>query len=249
MDVVTLVDELPRAERVLVGLPGIGRVGHVAAAYLINKSNATPVAQFTSPYFPPQVVVEHGILRLLSNTLYYVDSEEPYFVLTGDTQVVGSAPSEFYEYVLDFLEFFKGLGVKEIYTMAGIDRGPARWSGSPGVVVAATEKEILDRFVELGAKVDESGAISGAAGLLLGLGAQQGYRGACLMGETSTQLTMHGDPGAAFAVLSLLDKYMPLGVDLSELEDAAHKFDEILHRMTAPPEQEPKPPEPSDYIR
>ncbi len=244
-----LVEELPRAERVFVGLPGIGRVGHVAAAYLINKSGAKAVAQFTSEHFPPQVVVEHGILRLLTNTLYLVDAEEPYFVLTGDTQVVGSAPSEFYDYVLEFLEFFKELGIKEIYTMAGIDRGAARWSGEPGVVVAATDKEILDRFVELGAKVDESGAISGAAGLLLGVGAQQGFRGACLMGETSTQLTMHGDPGAAYAVLRLLNLYHPLSVDLADLEDAAKKFDEILHRMAAPPEQEPKQPEPSDYIR
>ncbi|MDN5366615.1 MAG: uncharacterized protein PWQ11_26 [Candidatus Diapherotrites archaeon] len=239
-----------KARYLLTGLPGIGRVGHVAAAYMLNKMDSTLVADIYSEYFPQQVVIEQGgILRLLRNQLYYVDAKEPFFILTGDVQPVGSSPAEFYEYTSEILELVKGFGVEEIYTMAGIDRGPQRMLSEPGVVVAGTDEEILKRFKELGAKIDDSGAITGAAGLLLGVGALEGFKGACLMGETSAQLTVHGDPGAALAVTRMIMAYLGNEIDLADLEKAASGFEELLRKMAAPPKEETKPPEPTDYIR
>lgn len=238
------------AKYLLTGLPGIGRVGHVAAAYLLNKMENTLVADIYSEYFPQQVVIEKGgVLRLVRNQLYYVKAEEPFFVLTGDSQPVGTSPAEFYSYTQRILELVKGFGVEELYTLAGIDRGVRRLASRPGVVVAGTDEEIVRRFRELGAKVDDGGAITGAAGLLLGMGALDGFRGACLMGETSAQLTVHGDPGAALAVTEMVSKHLGFSIDLSELEKAAEGFEGLLKKMLSPPKDEPKPPEPTDYIR
>ncbi len=238
------------ADYLLTGLPGIGRVGHVAAAYMINKMNSTLVADIYSEYFPQQVVIEDsGILRLIRNQIYYVEADTPFFILTGDSQPVGPDPSQFYDYTSEILELSKQLGVKEIYTLAGIDRGPHRFSERPGVVVAGTDEDIVRAFVELGAKVDKGGAITGLAGMLLGLGALEGFRGACIMGETSAQLTAHGDPGAALAVTDMIMRHLGNEIDLSELKSAADGFEELLHKMVSPPKEEPKPPEPTDYIR
>ena len=243
-------DETKQAKYLVTGLPGIGRVGHVAAAYIINKARPVLVADIFSEYFPQQVVIEeNGVLRLIRNRLYYVDAKNPFFILTGDSQPVGSSPSEFYEYTAEILDLAKQLGVEEIYTLAGIDRGAQRLTEKPGVVVAATDEDIVKRFVELGAKVDKGGAITGLAGMLLGLGKLEGFRGACLMGETSTQLTMHGDPGAALAVTKMILSYLGNELDLSDLENAAEGFEALLRKMVTPPKEEPKPPEPTDYIR
>lgn len=249
MRVVTYEHDL-KAKYLITGLPGIGRVGHVAAAYILNKTDNVLVSDIYSEYFPQQVIIEQGgFIRLIRNQLYYVKADEPFFILTGDSQPVGSSPAEFYDYTTEILDLVKQLGVKEIYTLAGIDRGPQRMTSKPGVVVAGTDEEIIARFKELGAKVDDGGAITGAAGLLLGLGKLEGFRGACLMGETSTQLTMHGDPGAALAVTKMIMAHLGNDLDLSELEKAAEGFEGLLRKMVAPPKEEPKPPEPTDYIR
>ncbi|NPA76286.1 MAG: hypothetical protein GXN93_00845 [Candidatus Diapherotrites archaeon] len=237
-----------RAEVLVTGLPGIGRVGHVAAAYLASKLPVERVATFYFETFPPQVIIgEDGVMRLFSNEVYYVPAERPFFLLTGDSQPVGSHPSEFYSYVDALLDFFKPRGVREIITMAGIDRGTQRFTASPGVVVAGSDADMVTTFKDLGAKVDEGGAITGAAGLLVGLGALRGIRGACLMGETSSQLTAHGDPTSAAAVLRVLSKYLGFNVDLSELDKAAETLDALLKKIASAPKEEEK--KPVDYIR
>lgn len=238
------------AKYLVTGLPGMGRAGHVAAAYILSKMENTLVVDIYSEYFPQQVVIgKGGIISPIRNRLYYVKADEPFFVLTGDSQPLGASPADFYKYIEQVLEIVKGLGVNEIYTLAGIDRGVQRLASKPGVVVAGTDEEIIHRFKELGAKVDDSGAITGVAGLFIGMGTLDGLRGACLMGETSAQLTAHGDPGAALAVTQMISKYLGFHTDLSELEKAAEGFDVLLKKMVAPQKDESKLPEPTDYIR
>ncbi len=238
-----------RAEVLVTGLPGIGRVGHVAAAYIVTQLDLSPIATLYSDFFPPQVVIEeNGRIRPMRNLFFYVEAERPFILLTGDTQVVGSTVSEHYAYARELLRIAKEFGVKEIYTMAGIDRGPHRLTIEPGVVAAVTDDEIAERLKPLGVKIDTGGAISGAAGLLLGLGMLEGMRGACLMGETSSQLTAHGDPAAAHAVLSVVSKLLGLDIDLSELKKAGEHLNTMLRRMLSPPKQE-KREERLDYIR
>jgi len=237
------------AKLLVTGLPGIGRVGHVAAAYLISKLGLEPIATLYSDFFPPQVVIEeNGKIRLIQNVFYYVPAEKPFILLTGDTQVVGSTVSEHYAYARELLRISKSFGVKEIYTMAGIDRGPRRLSIEPKVVAAVTSEKIANKIEEYGVEIDTGGAISGAAGLLLGLGMLEGIEGACLMGETSSQLTAHGDPAAAYAVLSVVQKITGVDIDLSELKKAADNINTMLKRMISPPKQE-KREERLDYIR
>jgi len=238
------------AKYLITGLPGMGRAGHVAAAYILSKMENTIVADIYSEYFPQQVVIgKGGIINPIRNRLHYVRADEPFFVLAGDSQPVGASPEGFYRYTEQILEVVKDLGVTEIYTLAGIDRGAKRLASKPGVVVAGTDEEIINRFKELGAKVDDGGAITGVAGLLIGMGVLDGLRGACLMGETSAQLTVHGDPGAALAVTQMISEYLGFRIDLSELEKAAAGFDVLLKEMVSPQRDEPKPPEPTDYIR
>jgi proteasome assembly chaperone (PAC2) family protein len=68
------------------------------------------------------------------------------------------------------------------------------------------------------------------------------------MGETSSQLTAHGDPTSAMEVIKILSKYLDFEVDLSELDKAAEGFDALLKKIATAPKEEAKN-EPVDYIR
>ncbi len=242
------------AEVLVTGLPGFGRVGHVAANYLIEKFKLKPFAVLHSYYFPHMVVVDHnGVLRMLSNTFYYIEAKRPFILVTGDVQPSispNASPEPHHRYAEFILDFAMKHGVKEIYTMAGIDVGPNRFTQGTGLVCAATHEEVLNNLVELGCEVDRGGSISGIAGLLLGYAKEQGLRGACIMGKTSAQMTTHGDPGAAAQVLKMMSKLLGFEIDVKELEDASKEIEKVIKSAMTPPSHPPKQekPEKLDYI-
>ncbi len=242
------------AEVMVTGLPGFGRVGHVAANYLVEKLGLEPVAVLHSHYFPHLVAVnEEGILRLLNNTFYYVEAERPFILVTGDVQpsiAPNASPEPHHEYAEFMLNYALSHGVKEIYTMAGIDVGPARFTDGTGLVCAATHGDLLEDLVKRGCEVDKGGSISGIAGLLLGYAREAGLRGACIMGKTAGQMTAHGDPGAAAQVLRLISSLLGIDIDVKELEDANKEIEKVVKSVLKPPapDKKEKRPEHLDYI-
>ena len=243
------------AEVLVTGLPGFGRVGHVAANYLIEKFGLEPIAILHSHFFPHIVTVDdEGILRLLNNTFYYVeDAKRPFILVTGDVQPSispNASPEPHHLYAEYLLKYATERGVTEFYTMAGIDVGPARFTEGTGLVCAATHKEVLEDLTKRGCEPDRGGSISGIAGLLLGYAKENGRRGACIMGKTAGQMTAHGDPGAAAKVLTLLSDILGFKIDVKELEDANKEIEKVVRNVLTPPEPQKKSgrPEPLDYI-
>src|SRR4030043_168167 len=72
------------------GLPGVGNVGKLAAEHLVDQLKAVKFAEIFSKFFPPQVLVnDSGVIRLVSNDLYYVkrpDASHDIVIMTGDYQ-------------------------------------------------------------------------------------------------------------------------------------------------------------------
>jgi hypothetical protein len=77
-------------------------------------------------------------------------------------------------------------------------------------------------------KNEPGGGIVGASGLLLGLGKQLGFQGACFMGETPGYLV---DPKSAKAVLKILMKITNVDVNLQALEKKAKEIEHIAHQL------------------
>ncbi len=242
------------AEVLVTGLPGFGRVGHVAANYLVDKMGLEPIAYLHSHYFPHMVIVdEKGIIRMLNNVFYYVEAKRPFILLTGDVQpsiAPNSSPEPQHRYAEFVLDYAIKHGVKEIYTMAGIDIGPNRFTKGTGLVCAATEESLIEELSKHGCEVDKGGSISGIAGLLLGYAKEAGLKGACIMGKTSGQMTAHGDPGAAAEVLKLMQKLLGFEIDVKELEDSNKEIEKVVRGLMTPPPQPPREerPEKLDYI-
>ena len=175
--------------------------------------------------------------------VYYFPFKNKDFVfLAGPVQPaldfrVGSA-AEQYEFAKSIIDYVKKLGVKEVFTLAGINVGERRLEKEPRIICASTHKKYLDQWKDLGAIVDQpEGLISGAAGLLLGLAHEEGLVGVCLMGETTSKL-IYGDHGAAKKVLELLVKKFGFKVDMNRIKKEATDIEKAFTQLSKQLESE-----------
>ncbi len=239
------------------GLPGIGLVGKICVDYLLKEFKAKKIATVFSDSFPPSVHTKNSIVNLIQDEVYAFESEgKPYLFLAGPVQpsldISAGSSQEHYEFASTLVEAAKHIGVKKIFTLAGISIGEKRMEREPRVIVAATNEKMLEWFKEVGAKADKKeGLISGAAGLILGIAKEHGIEGACLMGETNANL-IYGDHGAAKKVVELLAKRFGFKVNMKDLEEESKKieaaFKQLAEQFEEPEEEEDLKHGPS-YVR
>jgi len=213
------------------GLPGVGNVGKLAADHMVEQLKAVKFAEIYSKFFPPQILVDdEGLIRLVSNELYYVrlpDAPHDLVILVGDYQ--GLTPDGQYELSYHMLEVAKDLGIKRIYTIGGY--GVGKMIEAPRVLGAANDLNLVTEMKEKGvifSKGEPGSGIVGASGLLLGLGKTFGMEAVCLMGETSGYFV---DPKGAEAVLGILTNILGVTIDSAALRDKAEQIDALASKL------------------
>ena len=216
----------------IVGLPGIGLIGKIAAEYLIDQLKPVKIAEINSDYFPPSVFSIKGQLSLIGDEVHFLKGKRNDFLfLTGPVQPILDArvnnSEAHYAFNRFLLAEFKKLGVKKIITLAGIDIGEARLNQEPLVVVSATDKKSLQEFKDLACLPYNDGLITGSAGMMLGLGLHEGFNGACLMGQTSARMVF-ADHQAAKKVIELLVKKFGFKVNIKSIEEEAKKVEQAF---------------------
>ena len=123
----------------------------------------------------------------------------------------------------------------------------------PNVIVAATNKKLLNEFARLGCVINRHGGlISGAAGLLISFGRLHKIEGACLMGETNANL-IYGDHGAAKKLLEILVKRYGFKINMQAIAKEARNIDrafkQIVAELSARREEIPQLEESPTYVR
>jgi len=209
------------------GLPGLGMVGRIATRYLIKQLKAKKLAELYSPHFPYYVLVnKKGNVRLLRGDFYFWKNdtgENDLILLTGDHQAQTIEGQ--YDVAGCILNFAEKNGVKMAITIGGYRKE----ADTPKVVAVSTNPKLLNRALQAEAVASPAGnPIVGTAGLLLGLARFRNIDALCLLGETCGYLR---DPRSAKSVLRVLQKILNLKMDLSGLEGAIKKSDEIVEKM------------------
>lgn len=239
------------------GLPGIGLVGKIAVDYMLKQVKAEKIAEITSDSFPPSVHTKNSVIELIKDSFYHFKVKgKDYVFLAGPVQPALdasiSAAKEHYEFANEIVLAAKSLGVTEIYTLAGINVGEKRMSSEPKVIIAATDKKILDSFKKLKAiEGHEEGLISGAAGLIIGLGLEHNIKGACLMGETNARL-IYGDHGAAKKIIELLSSKFGFKIKMDQIEKESKEIEKAfqqLNKQLEAEQQEDIPEKGLPYVR
>ncbi len=227
----TKIHELSKVslkEPILVqGLPGLGYVGKVAVDFFIEKLRPKKIAELYSSYllFPDGNlginISEDGTYSLPKYEFYAYSEREPHVIfLTGDAQPSVTGQYEVASMVLDYVQQFGG---KMVFTMGGYG---TRSSGDVGAVYAVVGESALgERLKKLGAKLAKGGAVTGAAGVILGIGLQRGLHCAGLLGATTG---VYPDLEAARAVIQMLTgvSNMPL-----ELKDLDREIEDMRKKM------------------
>ncbi|MBN1167279.1 MAG: proteasome assembly chaperone family protein [Methanospirillaceae archaeon] len=231
------------APLLIEGLPGIGHVGKLVAEHLIQELGAEKIAEITSLYFPPQVILGvDGVTRLCNNELYHYQGDNlTCLFLVGDFQ--STSNEGHYHLSSLYVDIAHRFGVKRIYTLGGY--GVGHFVETPRILGAVNQislKEEIEKTGVIFGEGEPGGGIIGAAGLMLGFAQPFGIEGVCLMGETSGYLV---DPKSATLLLEILCKLIGIEVDTSNLHERAAEMEDALSKIA---EQEKGQEEELSYI-
>ena len=206
------------------GLPGIGFVANIAGLHLIHELKAERFAEIHSSAFQDlAVTVENGRTRSPVNELYYYkgkNGERDIIVWYGNTQALTTSGQ--YELCGRVLDVAKELNCKYVITLGGYRQEEVKTP--PQMYCAASDHETLEEALALGTKI-MVGEIFGIAGIMVGLAKLRGVKSFSLLVDT---LGTHPDVNATRSLLSALNKFLSMNIDLSRLDMAAEETRKIL---------------------
>jgi uncharacterized protein len=220
--------------------PGMGHVAISAGYYLMAKLGMHLLAQLSAEelFDVDHVEVKGGLIRTgrLPRSRYFVwidpRKKHDIVVFIGEAQ----PPRGQYAFCRRLIEFARELGVERVFTFAAMatQMHPEHESRVFG---AATDEESLAELKRLELEILEDGHISGLNGVLLGVAAESGLRGGCLLGEMPHIFAQLPFPKASLAVLKVFTTIADIQLDFTELSEQAQAMEQQLGQLLAQVEQ------------
>jgi proteasome assembly chaperone (PAC2) family protein len=214
----------------------MGRVAMNAGYYLIAKLGMHIVAEFfpNGLFDVDYVEVEGGLIRPghrpRSRFFVWIDPERKHdiVVFIGEAQ----PPLGKYTFCRRLVEYAHELGIERVFTFASMPT-PMHPRRKSRVFCAATDAKGLQEAKRLGLEILRDGQIGGLNGVLLGVAAEIGLRGTCLLGEMPQMFVQFAFPKAALAVLEVFRRIAGIDLDVSGLSEQVEAMDLELGELTA----------------
>ena len=227
-----MVEEIKLRNPWLIAVwPGMGNVAVSAGYYLMAKLGMHLLAEFPARelFDVDHVQVKNGLIqpgRLPQSRMFVWNDprgRRDLVVFIGEAQ----PPVGRYVFCHRLMEFAKALGVERVYTFAAL--ATQMHPASPSrVFVAATDNQLLAELKQRRLATIEDGHIGGLNGVLLGVAAENGLRGACLLGEMPHIFAQVPFPKAALAVLEAFCPIAEVTLDYTELAAQVSEMDQKL---------------------
>ncbi|MDR0767412.1 MAG: proteasome assembly chaperone family protein [Methanosarcinales archaeon] len=213
----------------IVGLPGVGHVGKMAADHMVEALGAKKIVDVYSEHFPPQVMVkEDSTVELVGNRLYLAETDKAdLLILAGDSQ--STDPAGHYKLCEIYLNFASQFKVNRIFTLGGYPTGVM--SDENYVIGAANNINMIEELKEKGIQFNPSeppGGIVGASGLILSFAKLKNIDAACLMGTTTGYIA---DPKSSKALLGKLCGILDIEVNMDALNEKIKDMDQIVEKI------------------
>jgi uncharacterized protein len=224
-------EEKPKNPWLVAAWPGMGGVAISAGYYLMAKLGMHLLIEFpAAEYFDlEKIEVKDGMIlnkRLPRSRLFlWKDPKKQHdlIVFIGEAQppVRGGA------FCRRLIDQARELGVERVFTFAAMatqmrPKHPSR------VFSAAIDRKTANTFSSLELDPLETGTISGLNGVLLGMAANDGLPGGCMLGEIPHVFSQIPFPKASLAVLEKFCEMSGIQLDLSELENHAQTVERTL---------------------
>jgi proteasome assembly chaperone (PAC2) family protein len=214
--------------------PGMGHVAISAGYYLMAKLGMHILSEFPAHelFDVEHVEVKDGLIRTgrlpRSRLFVWNDPQRRHdiVVFIGEAQ-----PSKGrYGFCHRLIEFAQRIGVERVYTFAAMATQMAHEAESR-VFAAATDAETLNELKQLELQILDDGQIGGLNGILLGVAAERGLRGGCLLGEMPHIFAQLPYPKASLAVLKVFTTIAKVEIDFTELSMQARDMDTKLGEL------------------
>jgi uncharacterized protein len=202
---------------VIVGIPEMGLVGTIAASYLVDHLGLPEIASVDSDLLP-QIVVVH-------------DSEPKEPIRIFGKGMLAVAVSEVpltarlsYEFASELVRWTKSKQGKMVVGVTGIpseDRVESGGNKTPIVLAVTNDADLRKSIKAIGAEPFEHGIIASTYATLLKRCTSQSIPNVTLLAESYAEFP---DPGAAAAALQVLNKLLPIGVDVKPLLEGAEEI-------------------------
>ena len=211
--------------------PGMGHVAASAGYYLMSKLGMHALAEFSAPelFDIEHVEVKNGMIHPArqprSRLFAWRDpaGRHDLIVFIGEAQ----PPHGRYLFCRRLIEYAKELGVDRVFTFAAMAT-PMHPERHSRVFGAAADDAGVGELKRLEVELLEDGNISGLNGVLLGVAAEQGLRGTCLLGEMPHIFTQFPFPKASWAVLEVFAKISGIEIDFAELSEQVDAVEQRL---------------------
>ncbi len=211
--------------------PGMGQVAMSGGYYLLAKLGMYQLAEFSARelFEVEYVEVKGGLVHTgglpRSRLFVWIDPNKRHdiIVFIGEAQ----PPHGKYAFCRRLIEYAQDLGVQRVFTFAAMasQMHPRDESRVYGV---AADQDSLEELKRLELEILEDGQISGLNGVLLGVAAEAGMRGTCLLGEMPHLFAQLPFPKASLAVLEVFTTIAGIELDFSELRQQAQTMEENL---------------------
>ena len=206
---------------VIVGLPGTGLVGSVAASQIIDALGLEFIGYISSPAFAPLAAI-HDYKPLPPARIHY-SSKYNIVVILSEMSIPITSSMDLAE---KLFEFSKKMNASSIISLGGI----ALKEDQNAVYVVSSDQKIIKNIVSRKlAKPIREGATTGVTGLLLSKGMLERFPVLSILAEASQDYL---DPNAAGNALKVLSQYLGLQINTSQLEKDAKELAETLRETT-----------------
>lgn len=216
--------------------PGMGHVALNAGVYLLAKLGMNLIAEFEQGdlFDVEHVEVKAGMIqpgRRPRNRLFlWTDPKKQHdlVLFLGEAQ----PPVGKYAFCRQLIAHVRELGVERVFTFAAMAT-QMHPEHRARVFAAATDRAGLEELKRLELEVLEDGQIGGLNGVLLGAAAEEGLRGACLLGEMPHIFAQLPFPKASLAILEAFTTLTGMDLDLTELTEQARATEQQLGELLA----------------
>jgi len=214
--------------------PGMGNVALTAGYYLLTKLGMHVIAEYEAGdlFDVDHVEVKEGIVqpgRRPRNCFFLwspPNGKHDIVVFLGEAQ----PPVGKYHFCRKLIDYARELKIERIFTFAAMAT-QMRPEDRSRVFAASTDRGNLAELKRLELEVLEDGNIGGLNGVLIGVAAESGLRGDCLLGEMPHIFHQLPFPKASLAILEVFSTIVAIDLDFTELAEQAETMERHLGEL------------------
>jgi len=233
-EIVTIVEEagvVHKSPIVIEGLPDVGLVGTIAASYIVEKMDYAKIGYVESDLFSPIMVVHDGKLH----NPFRLYGNEQVVVVLSETVIL---PDAVYPMTRALTDWFKVIGAELVISVTGLPAKNRIDIEKPEVFGVADNDAAVKKLKDKEIELLEEGFIAGTYAIMLRECKKRSLNAISLLGQC---FPVYPDPGAAASAIKALDKFVPLGIDVSDLiekeEEIKVKARDLMRQTTLSSQQ------------